>query len=147
MFMGMFQHTIDTKGRLSVPVKFREALTVISGEPPILTVNIDNCLALYPRRAWNTIKEKASTSTAMNTDLKRFLRFLHSRASESPLDKQGRILISPLLRKFAALEGEVYVVGVENRIEIWDPDRWAEEEVEMFASNGQIKDTIASLGM
>lgn len=145
--MGMFQHTIDTKGRLSVPVKFREALTATSNDPPILTINIDNCLALYPRLAWNTIKEKASNSTSMNTNLKRFLRFLHSRASESPLDKQGRILISPLLRKYAALEGDVYVVGVENRIEIWNPGRWAEEEVEMFSSNGEIKDTIASLGM
>jgi len=145
--MGMFQHTIDTKGRLSIPVKFREALNSSSLGPSILSISIDRCLSLYPRQEWNSIKEKASASSEMNADLKGFLRLLHSRANESSLDKQGRILISPLLRKYAALDGNAYIVGVENRIEIWNPERWEAEEMKMLSSDGALKDTIASLGM
>jgi len=145
--MGMFQHTIDTKGRLSIPVKFREVLMPSPEALPILTISIDRCLVLYSSQEWNRIKKKASDSTEMNASLKSFLRLIHARANEAPLDKQGRILISPLLRKYANLAGNAYVAGVENRIEIWNPEHWEAEEMKMLSSDGALRDTVASLGL
>ena len=145
--MGTFQHTIDGKGRLSIPAKFREVLTAHSDKPPILTIAVDSCLALFPYPEWEAIQEKVKKSIEMNSSLRRFLRVLHSRAMPSPLDRQGRILISPILRKYAALEGETCVIGAENRVEIWNPDRWAAEEIATLSNSVDLQEKVAQLGI
>ncbi|HLG22874.1 MAG TPA: division/cell wall cluster transcriptional repressor MraZ, partial [Candidatus Manganitrophaceae bacterium] len=98
MFLGRFQHAIDSKGRLSIPVKFREVLNSHSNGTVIITTDFDRCLTAYPLQEWNLIAEKVKKLPMMDKGVKNFLRFFYSWASECLLDKQGRILIPPPLR-------------------------------------------------
>lgn len=120
MFMGEFQHTIDTKGRLIVPHKFRNAL----GERFIATKGLDTCLFVYPVGEWQQLEEKLKSLPITSADARAFVRFFFSRATECELDKQGRILLPANLREYAKLEKEVVLLGVSNRVEIWSKDEW-----------------------
>ena len=125
MFMGEYNHTIDAKGRLIVPAKFREAL----GDEFVVTRGLDDCLFVFPNEGWKVFEEKLSTLPVANKNARRFARFFLSGAATVELDKQGRILIPTTLREYGALEKEVVFIGVANRVEIWskerdDPDDW-----------------------
>lgn len=147
MFLGRFQHTIDEKGRLNIPVKFREFLNTHSNGTVIVTTDLDPCLAVYPLKEWNAMIEKAKKLPTMDKGVKNFLRFFYSRATECPLDKQGRVLLPPPLREYAQLEGDTVVVGVEYKFEIWNPRKWQENEALVTENAGRIQETLASLGM
>lgn len=123
MFKGEFNHTIDTKGRMIVPAKFRDAL----GETFVVTKGLDGCLFVYPNEEWEKIEEKFSKIPMTTKDARKFSRFFFAGASDCELDKQGRILIPSTLREFAGLEKEVVLVGVLTRIEIWSKERWDEQ--------------------
>ncbi len=132
MFMGEFQHNIDTKGRLIVPSKFREGL----GESFVLTRGIDHCLFAYPMDEWKILEEKLKKLPVTKKDARAFTRFFFSGAVECEIDKQGRINVPSPLRKYANLEKECIVIGVSNRIELWARDSWTdyvEESEESFA--------------
>ncbi|MGP4072555.1 division/cell wall cluster transcriptional repressor MraZ [Piscibacillus sp. B03] len=132
MFMGEFQHNIDTKGRIIVPAKFREGL----GESFVLTRGLDNCLFAYPQEEWRVLEEKLKKLPLTKKDARAFTRFFFSGAIECEIDKQGRINIPASLRKFADLEKECIVIGVSNRIELWAKEKWTdyvEESEESFA--------------
>lgn len=118
MFQGQYEHSIDTKGRTIVPVKYREEL----GEEFVVTHGLDNCLYLYPAKAWEEFCQKLQSlpSNLQNRKLQR--RFL-SKAMEVSTDKQGRILIPILLRKLVGLEKDIVFVGMMNRVEVWDSSR------------------------
>lgn len=147
MFLGKYQHTIDAKGRLSIPVKFREFLNAYSNGTVIITTDLDRCLAAYPLQEWNVMTEKAKKLPTMDKGVKNFLRFFYSRATECPLDKQGRILLSPPLREYAQVNGDVLVVGIENRFEIWNPQKWQENEALVTENSERIQEALAGLGM
>lgn len=147
MFIGEFQHNIDTKGRLSIPMQFREAINATPDRSLIITGNLDGCLVLYPSTEWNNFREKASKLPSLDTNVRRFLRFFYSKAAPCCLDRQGRILIPPPLREFAALEGETSLVGMENKIEIWHKARWEEENGQIIASPDALLKAMAGLGM
>jgi MraZ protein len=147
VFLGKFHHTIDSKGRLSIPVKFREFLNADSSGTVIMTTDLDFCLAVYPLKAWNSVTEKAKMLPTMDPAAKNFLRFFYSRATECLLDKQGRILIPPTLREYAGLDGEAVVAGIENKFEIWNPIKWQQHEALLSENAGKIQQTLASLGM
>ena len=147
MFLGKFHHTIDSKGRLSIPVKFREFLNAHSNGTVIMTTDLDLCLAVYPLKAWNAVTEKANLLPTMDPAAKNFLRFFYSRATECLLDKQGRILIPPILREYAGLEGEAVVAGIDNKFEIWNPRKWQHHEALLSENAGKIQQTLAGLGM
>lgn len=123
MFKGEFNHTIDTKGRMIVPAKFRDAL----GETFVVTKGLDGCLFVYPNEEWEKIEEKFSRIPMTTKDARKFSRFFFAGASDCELDKQGRTLIPSTLREFAGLEKEVVMVGVLTRIEIWSKERWDEQ--------------------
>jgi MraZ protein len=127
LFKGRYSHTLDSKGRLSIPSKFREVLSEHQEDVLILT-NFDSCLLGFTREEWRLLEEKirgqSMFSTMLRKDMRAFVRYFFSGASECPLDRQGRILISPTLREFAGLEKEVVLTGVANRIEIWSKERW-----------------------
>ena len=127
MFKGRYSHTLDSKGRLSIPSKFREVLSEHQEDVLILT-NFDSCLLGFTREEWRLLEEKirgqSMFSTMLRKDMRAFVRYFFSGASECPLDRQGRILIPPTLREFAGLEKEVVLTGVANRIEIWSKERW-----------------------
>ena len=120
MFMSEYNHSIDPKGRVIVPVKFRESL----GTEFVVTKGLDGCLFVFPNEEWNIFEEKLKSLPMSNKDARKFVRFFLAGAAVVELDKQGRILIPPVLRECAGLEKDVVVVGVGNRVEIWDKGRW-----------------------
>ena len=122
MFMGEYNHTIDAKGRMIVPSKFREQL----GNEFVVTKGLDGCLFVYPNEEWHNIEEKFRNVPLTTKDARKFSRFFFAGAATCELDKQGRILIPPVLREFADLQKDVVSVGVLNRIEIWSKEKWSE---------------------
>lgn len=124
MFMGQYEHSIDAKGRIIIPVKYREDL----GESFVVTRGLDGCLFLYPAQEWQSFVEKLKELPS-NQNTRKIQRQFLSKAMEVSLDKQGRILIPAILREVAALEKEVVFVGMMNRIEVWDKNRLEEQEM------------------
>ena len=122
MFMGEYNHTIDAKGRLIVPAKFREIL----GDNFIVTKGLDGCLFVYPNDEWTRFEEKLKSLPLTNKNARQFTRFFLAGAAACEVDKQGRILLPQVLREFASLEKDVVLVGVASRIEIWSRERWDE---------------------
>lgn len=120
MFMGEYHHTIDLKGRMIVPSKFRDGL----GETFVLTRGLDQCLFGYPMSEWKVIEEKLKALPLTKKDARAFTRFFFSGAIECELDKQGRINIASPLLQYAKLEKECVVIGVSNRIELWSKSIW-----------------------
>ncbi len=118
--MGEYQHSVDAKGRLIVPAKFREAL----GEAFVVTRGLDNCLFGYPMNEWRKLEEKLKDLPMTKKDTRAFARFFFSGATEVEIDKQGRINIPATLIQHAHLVKECVVLGVSNRIEIWAKDAW-----------------------
>jgi len=147
MFRGRFEHTIDSKGRVSIPAKFRELLTEKYDERLIVT-NFDRCLLAFPFEEWTVFeKERASQLSMVKNEAKAFLRFFISGATECPIDKLGRILIPPTLRDYARLGKDVVFVGLLNRFEIWSRESWMEEFQRSKESFDQMSDTLAGLGL
>lgn len=123
MFRGRYEHQIDAKGRLSVPSKFRDALSTVQDERLIIT-NFDQCLWAYPVHEWQELERKVASLPQFMDEVKALQRAFISAACECPIDKQGRILIPPSLRNYGALEKDVVIVGMTKRIEIWSRERW-----------------------
>lgn len=122
MFMGEYRHTVDTKGRLIIPAKFRDEL----GPEFVITRGMDGCLFGYPLTEWNNLEEKLRQLPLTKKNARAFVRFFYSAATECEFDKQGRINIPKTLRTHAALDKKCVVVGVSNRFEIWSEERWNE---------------------
>lgn len=122
MFMGEYQHNIDAKGRLIIPAKLREQL----GEKFVVTRGMDGCLFGYPMTEWSLLEEKLKRLPLAKKDARTFVRFLYSAATECEIDKQGRINIPQTLRLHAKLTKSCVIIGVSNRIEIWDEANWKE---------------------
>lgn len=120
MFLGEFEHTIDGKGRLTIPAKFRDELA--SGV--VITRGLDGCLWAYNRSEWEKLADKISNLPTTNPNARNFARFMFSSAFDSIPDRQGRILIPQNLRDYANIDSETIVIGVMNRVEIWNPDQW-----------------------
>ena len=142
MFMGEFQHNIDAKGRLIVPSKLREKL----GEKFVVTRGMDGCLFGYPLAEWNQLETKLNEMPLSKKDARAFVRFFYSAATECEIDKQGRINIPASLRSHASLEKECVIIGVANRIEIWDQTRWNDFTKETEASFDDIAETMVDFG-
>lgn len=134
MFIGEYQHTIDTKSRIIMPSKFREGL----GEKFILTKGLDNCLFVYSLEEWSNFENKLRTLPIADKAAREFIRFFFSGAAECEVDKQGRILIPSNLREFAKLDKEIVITGVSTRIEIWSKENW-----EAYNNSGMDADEIA----
>ena len=121
MLIGEYLHTMDAKGRLILPSKFRSEL----GERFIVTKGFDGCLYGYSIEEWKNIEEKIKTLPLVTgKDARNFTRFFFSSAIECEIDSQGRILISQNLREFASLKKEIVIIGVSSRIEIWSKENW-----------------------
>ncbi len=146
MFRGRFEHSIDEKGRTSIPMKFREVLTTNYDERLIVS-NFDRCLWAYPVGEWQKIEEKVAALPQFNAQVKALQRVFISAACECPLDRQGRILIPPTLREYAGLERDLILVGMVRRIEIWDKPRWDEVFRESQDAVGKAGAALADLGL
>lgn len=120
MFMCEYNHTLDTKGRLIVPTKFRETL----GEEFVACKGLDHCLYLYSMEDWEAFEKQLSALPLTSSKARKFVRFFASGSSVVEVDKQGRILLPPSLRTYAGLEKDVVLAGALHRVEIWDKDSW-----------------------
>ncbi|HZK33084.1 MAG TPA: division/cell wall cluster transcriptional repressor MraZ [Tissierellaceae bacterium] len=143
MFIGEYQHTLDSKGRIIIPSKLREEL----GETFVMTKGLDNCLFVYPKSEWTILEEKLKTLPLTNRDARAFVRFFFSGASESGLDKQGRALIPGNLREHSKLDKDVVVIGVSTRIEIWSKKEWDDYNNDDNLSYENIAEKMAELGI
>ena len=124
MFRGIFHNSIDEKGRVSIPARFRDQIQNDHQTPLVLTLGFDQCLFLYPSDTWQKIEEKLSSMDSLNAEVRQFQRTIMRATDEVDLDQQGRIVISPVLRKEAGLGKSVVIVGLLNRIEIWDKQKY-----------------------
>ena len=122
MLIGEYQHTVDAKGRVFVPSKFRDDL----GEKFIVTRGIGNCLFGFSGEEWEKISKKLTSMPLTDVSIQNFLRRLFAGATECEVDKQGRILLPQRLREFAKVDKEVVIIGVMSRIEFWAKDYWEE---------------------
>ena len=138
MFMGQFQHSLDQKGRLIIPSKFREDL----GESFVLTKGLDGCLFVYPRHEWAALEQKLKALPFTQKDARAFIRFFFAGAVEAEMDRQGRILIPPHLREHARIEKDVVIIGVSNRVEIWSQEQWEAYSTEAAESYEDIAETL-----
>ena len=141
MYIGEYNHTIDAKGRLIVPVKFREQL----GDKFVVTKGLDGCLSVYDMNAWNVLEEKLSSRPMTNPSARKLSRFMLAGASECELDKMGRILIPQVLRSTADLEKDVVLVGVGTKIEIWDKNKWT--EANSYDDMSEIAESLEGFGI
>lgn len=138
MFMGEYHHSVDNKGRMIVPSKFRDDL----GEMFIVTRGLDQCLFGYPLSEWRILEEKLKSLPLTKKDARAFTRFFFSGATESELDKTGRINIPAPLLQYAKLEKECVILGVSNRIEIWSKHLWEEYSIQSEESFSEIAENM-----
>jgi MraZ protein len=143
MFMGEYQHAIDSKGRLIVPVKFREDL----GDNFVVTKGLDNCLFVYPMNEWKNLEAKLKALPFTKADARAFVRFFFSGATECELDKQGRILLPVNLREYAQLEKDVVVIGVSSRVEIWSKECWENYSIQAEKDYANIAEKIVDFDL
>ena len=120
MFMGEYNHTIDAKGRLIIPSKFREVL----GDEFVVTKGMDGCLFVFDDPEWQAFEEKLHGLPMIDKEARQFTRFFLAGAASVEVDKQGRILIRAVLREFAGITKDAVLVGVGSRVEIWSKERW-----------------------
>lgn len=142
MFIGEYQHSLDSKNRMIVPSKLREEL----GERFVITKGLDGCLYAYPQGEWNILEEKLKRLPLTNKDARAFVRFFFAGACEVETDKQGRGLIPLNLKEYAGIEKEIVSIGVLTKVEIWSKEKWQEYN-ELSIDFNSIAEKMGDLGI
>lgn len=122
MFIGEYEHSLDSKNRIIIPSRFRAEL----GVDFIITKGLDKCLYIYTKDQWAVLEDKLERLPLANKSARAFVRFFFSGANELNMDKHGRVLINQPLLKYASIKKDVVSIGVSNRIEIWSRENWIE---------------------
>jgi len=143
MLLGEFKHNLDSKNRLTIPAKIRTEL----GEKPVLTRGLDNCLFIYPHRDWELFMEKLSKLPLSQKKARSFKRFMLSSANEIEIDDMGRMLIAETLRKYAQLKKSVVIIGVQDRVELWDEKVWNSYIAEAEKESGDLSEGLSEFGI
>ncbi|MGI6343594.1 MAG: division/cell wall cluster transcriptional repressor MraZ [Bacillota bacterium] len=143
MLLGEYQHSLDDKGRITIPSRLREGL----GERFVVTKGLDRCLFVYPLTEWESLEAKLRALPFTRADVRAFVRLLFSGATECEMDRQGRILLPPNLRAHAGLERDAVVLGVSNRVEIWDRATWEEYNEQASAAYEQVAEHLEGFGL
>jgi MraZ protein len=143
VFLGEFEHSLDDKGRLAIPAKFRPEL----GQGLVLTRGLDRCLFGWPLAEWRSVAEKLGRLSMMHADARRLQRLLFSGALDTQLDRLGRVLVPSFLRSYAGLQDVTVVAGVLNRIEIWDRSQWAAERSAAEEQSSELAEHLSELGL
>lgn len=141
MFLGRYVHSLDAKGRVAIPARFREALA----DGVVVTRGIDRCLSAYPMAAWLPLAAKVDALPISDPDARTFRRLVFAEAAHLELDAQGRILLPPELRGYARLSREVIVIGVNTSLELWSPEQWESENAVIDHDGAAIAQRLASL--
>jgi MraZ protein len=141
MFLGRFGHNLDAKGRLAIPAKFRSALA----DGLVVTRGIDRCLSVYPLAAWQGLAGKVSALSISDPDARLLKRMVFGEAVDEAMDAQGRIVLPPELRRYAGIEREAVVVGMNTHLELWDPGRWDKLTATVEDEGASIAQRLADL--
>lgn len=147
MFRGRYEHTIDTKGRVSLPAKFRELLGSHYDERLVVTTNFDLSLIAYPFPEWQKMEQKIATFSQLDPNVIKYKRLFISGACECSIDRNGRILIPPTLRDYAGLEKDVVFSGMVNTIEIWSKTHWEAAFAEAKGDLAGVAAALSELGL
>lgn len=142
MFLGEFHHSLDNKGRIIIPAKFRDALT----DGMVITRGFDRCLMIIAKLDWPQIEDQFKSTKSFGENKRKLGRALFAQATEETIDKQGRVFIPSNLRDFAGLSKDVVVVGVSNRLEIWSEKAWAEYLAGAEEAYDGLADDMAEFG-
>ncbi len=143
MFIGEYIHTIDEKNRLSLPVKFRAKL----GKKIVITPGLDGCIFGFTVEAWKEISSKLAQSSLLQSDTRSFNRYMFGGAVEVDVDTIGRILIPDFHRDRAALKNKVAIVGVQDRLEIWNEKAWVEYKAVVEKQAEQLAEKFGQVGL
>src|SRR3989338_7180247 len=143
MFIGEYSHTMDAKGRLAIPVKFRHLFS----DGAVVTRGLDSCLFLYPQKEWQALAEKLATLPLAQANTRAFARLMLAGAMEVFLDKQGRVMIPEYLRSYASLKKSIVVTGLFNRLELWDSVNWESYRQGTEQNSGAIAEALNKLGV
>jgi len=141
MFIGEYQHNLDQKGRLAVPVKFRNKL----GKGAVVTKGLDDCLFLYTKEEWEKLAAKLASLPISKSNTRAFARLMLAGAMDVQLDKQGRIILPEYLRKYANLKKKSIIAGLYNRLEIWDDEKWEKYKSGTEKQSGDIAEALEGL--
>lgn len=143
MILGEFKHSLDTKGRLAVPAKFREKLEAGA----IITRGLDKCLFIFGASEWENLVQKLMSLPLAQANSRAFVRLMLAGASDAKLDTQGRVLVPDYLRKYAGLKKQAVVTGLYNRMEIWDEEEWRAYKQKTESSSEEIAEKLGELGI
>ncbi len=143
MLIGEYTHTLDDKNRMSLPVKFRKEM----GKSVVVAPGLDNCLAIYTTKEWEKISEKLSDSSMLASDNRSFSRFMFGQANVTPVDNNGRILIPENLKSRSGLSNKVIVIGVQNRVEIWNEEVWNNYKKDVETKADSLADKLGQIGV
>ena len=145
MFRGATQLTLDAKGRMVMPTRYRERLQELCGGKLVVTVDKDKCLLIYPLADWEEIERKLMRLPTLNPQARRLQRLMVGHATDLELDGHGRVLLPPKLREFGLLTRDAMLIGQGSRFELWDEARWNERQDEWLASEETTADLPAEL--
>jgi MraZ protein len=143
MFLGEFSHTLDDKGRLTIPAKFRDELA----GGLVVTRGIDRCLSVFPNQGWQNLAERIAQLPLTRRSARDFGRLMFSGAADFIPDRQGRVLIPQELREYAQLDSEAIIIGLYNRLEIWNPNNWASVKTAVEENPDSIAEQLQELGI
>lgn len=143
MLLGEYRHSVDPKGRIAIPAKFRGK--VASGA--IITRGLDHCLFVFGAKEWEALAAKLTALPLAQANSRAFARLMLAGASDAELDAQGRILIPDYLRTYAGITKQAVVAGVMNRMEIWDAEAWDTYKAKTESSSDEIAEQLGALGI
>ncbi len=143
MFIGEYAHTIDEKGRVAIPTKFRSLLS----KGAVVTRGLDNCLALYTAHEWQKLATRLANLPIASANTRAFARLMLAGAMDVSLDSQGRIVVPDYLRGYATISKKVVLAGLYNRLELWDHKRWEIFKRKTEASSADIAEKLGELGV
>lgn len=150
MFRGVNNITLDAKGRMAMPTRYRERLQERCDGQLVITVDRDHCLLLYPLPEWEEIERKLVRLPSLNKQARRLQRLLIGHATECQLDGNGRVLLPPPLREFASLNRQAVLIGQGNKFELWDEQVWTERRDVWLAEEDdelEMPDELGSLSL
>ncbi len=143
MFIGEYKHTIDDKGRLAIPVKFRGDLA----KGAVVTRGLDTSLFLFPKEEWDKLAQKLASLPLGQSNSRAFARLMLAGAMDVTLDKQGRLVLPEYLREYAGMKKSIVIAGLFNRLELWDADTWDAYKQKTESEVGDIAEQLGELGV
>ncbi|OGF37475.1 cell division/cell wall cluster transcriptional repressor MraZ [Candidatus Falkowbacteria bacterium RIFOXYC2_FULL_48_21] len=143
MFIGEYNFSVDTKGRIAIPAKFRAML----GKGAVVTRGLDNCLSVYPKTEWTVVAKKLSSLPISQANSRAFSRLMLAGAMAVEFDGQGRIVLPEYLRQYAAIGKKVVIAGLFNRLEVWAEDKWAAYRGQTEKDGNSIAEQLGELGI